>query len=199
MKNKSVIIVLGFFLLISLIFNYQYFQRYQEDKRAFEVYSNELVYELYLLIQQTEALIEVDSTGERFAINMMDLTSRFDRMDYLLRRSPIFIKEVNGSVFSYFYVTSSLMKSGYSDPQTPPFYLDLELTTYERQFLIDLVELMKEAYEQLTTPEEPSELNPELSPEDFKNVISEYIDITNTYDNRFNPILEKYVDGFKNS
>lgn len=172
-NRKGFIFLLAVLLVISLIFNFNYYRTTQERKDYYWTYIHDFYHGLRDSISILDSLIKRNNPAfleQRIFL----LTVELGQLHFMANRVPYYFDGMGG--YSYFEGASRIMSHGYDykGNHIPPFLENHKLDQQEIAFLNLLRNNLVEIYEQLPS-EETGQLSKNITKKRFQDIINEHV------------------------
>lgn len=157
------VLILLFILVISLIFNYNYFKSAQKEDSNDIIFINDFYHELNEAISTIHTLISQKPNEEDFQKQFIRLTRSLDILDFMVMRVPYYTKGIGGfpnDIGEYSYaINYGTSTDGH---QIPPFREELKLNPEEKEYLNSVMDFLIEIRNDLQS-EDTGDLNQNIN------------------------------------
>ncbi|RFA35782.1 hypothetical protein CAI16_06920 [Virgibacillus dokdonensis] len=183
--------------LLSIFFNYRYYQTIKEEEQQFAYLFTDFYYEVDETIDSLEFLLTHDPEGNKLIDSMVSFLNQLTRIDFMLRRVPYYFFS-EGGVSNSVGAAANYIERGtkHKGQFIPPFLEDGRLNGQERAFLQELNSFLLQVQYALNGLEKRSDVPiRDLDKVRFDRVLTENV-YNEIYHYRF---LEAYVKEGKES
>lgn len=188
---KLLLVFLSIAFLVSLFFNYQYYQYHKQADTGSSIYMNDFYYEIDDAVYVIDQLVEGNT--QNIDSSIAKLTNNLAILEHMLGRVPYYIPDNQGARPTDIKNFNTIINHGtdYEGHYIPPFIEDNKIDEKEKAFLSDIKDRLKPTRDLLRSKDKKKkEVNPDISFEEFQDIISETIYGKLKYRN----VLEKYID-----
>lgn len=192
-SNKVILGVFIALFIVSLFFNYVYYQDSQAKKERFSWFVQEFALEIYRSTNLLQTLIN-EPKGEKVVDNVVELSQQLNKLDFMLNRVYRLVRHDTdpfGFSTDLGYL-SGIIRGGtvYGDHYIAPFNQDGVLNSRELSLLTALNRDFNSILAELISEEEKSFLKVESSAvPHFRAIIEKY-----NYYGYANSLLDKYLE-----